>query len=148
MHKTKTNLRLIKNRRIYWLSSFLLAFYALVGWLRLQQALFFWYYLLELGLRPRPVYLAVSGGLIGVGYSLALIFHLFRFKFTPQFIRVLEISLIIWIWIDLIWIGVQETFINLLPVTILITACTISIDILLISKLEFKQVDEENAAES
>lgn len=131
---------------MYWLSTFLLAFYALVGWLRLQQALFFWNYLLELGLRPHPVYLAVSGGLIGVGYSLALIFYVFRTKFTSQFIRVLGISLIIWIWIDRIWIGIQETFINLLPVTILITACTISIDILLISKLKYKQVDEENAA--
>ena len=144
----KTILRSRKYRRIYWLSAFLLAFYALVGWLRLQQALTFWYYLLELGLRPHPIYLAISGGLIGIWYSLALIYHLFRLKFTPLIIRVLGIILIIWIWIDRIWIGIRQTFFDLLPVTIMITACTISIDILLISKLEYKQVDEENAAQS
>ncbi|MDO9547074.1 MAG: hypothetical protein Q7J07_10060 [Pelolinea sp.] len=144
----KTILISRKTHRIYWLSTFLLAIYALIGWLRFQQTLSYWYYLLELDLWPHPVYLAISGGLIGIGYSLALVCHLFRVRYTPQFIRVLGIALIIWIWIDRIWIGIREGFIDLLPVTILITACTISIDILLVSKLDYKQVKVENAAES
>ncbi len=137
-----------KKCRMYWLSAILLAVYALVGWLRLQQTLAYWYYLLEIGLWPHPRYLAISGGLIGIGYSLALIFHLFRIKFTAKFIHTLGIFLIMWIWIDRIWIGIREAFVNLLPVTVLISACTISIDILLISKLEYRQVNEENAAEN
>ena len=104
-------------RRRYWISAFFLTLYALVGWLRLYQTLLYWYYFLELGLWPHPIYLAVSGGAIGIGYSLALIFHLARFKHTARYIRFLGILLIVWVWIDRIWIGMRDSFIFLLPIT-------------------------------
>jgi len=132
-------------RRRYWISAFFLIMYALVGWLRLQQTLLYWYYFLELGLWPHPLYLAVSGGLIGIGYSLALIFHLTRFKYTARSVRFLGILLIIWIWIDRIWIGMRDTFISLLSVTILITGCTIGLDLLLVRKIEYTKKNKEHA---
>ena len=133
-------------RRRYWISAFLLMLYALVGWLRLQQTLLYWYYFLELSLWPHPLYLAVSGGAIGIGYSLALIFHLARFEYTARFIRFLGILLIIWIWIDRIWIGMRDAFISLLPITIIITGCTIGLDLLLVRKIKYiKKKNQEHA---
>ena len=131
-------------RRRYWASAFFLFLYALVGWLRLQQALLFWYYFLELGLWPHPLYFAVSGGVIGAGYSLALIFHFVHFKYTAKIIRVLGILLIIWMWVDRIWIGIRDAFISLLPITIIITGCTLGLDLLFIRKIEYIKKSEEN----
>jgi len=132
--------------RRYWISAFFLFLYALIGWLRLQQTLLFWYYFLELGLWPHPLYFAVSGGMIGAGYSLALIFHFARFKYAAQTIRFLGILLIIWIWIDRIWIGIRETFISLLPITLIITGCTIGLDLLLVRKIEYMKKKSQDHA--
>ena len=126
-----------RQRRKYWISAISFALYALVGWLRFQQTLFYWYYLIELDLWPHPIYLAISGGLIGIGYSLALILHIIRCKITPQYIRVLGVMLIVWIWIDRIWIGMRDSFVPLLPITILITICTIGLDVLFIRKINY-----------
>jgi hypothetical protein len=143
------DLRSKKVRFKYWLTACLLAVYALVGWLRLQGALSYWYYLLELGLRPHPLYLLISGGLIGLGYSLAFLLHLLRHRGAPILVRIFGIGLIVWVWVDRIWIGIRETFFNLLPITLLITTCTISLDILLVRKLEYKQAKkEEHGADS
>ena len=132
-------------RRRYRISAFFLMLYALIGWLRLQQTLLYWFYFLKLGLWPHPLYLAVSGGLLGIGYSLALIFHLSLLKYTARYIRFLGILLIIWIWIDRIWIGMRDAFISLLPATILITGCTIGLDLFLIRKIEYKKKSKEHA---
>ena len=137
-----------KARFKYWLTACLLAVYALVGWLRFQGSLSYWYYLLELGLRPHPLYLLISGGLIGLGYSLAFLFHLIRQPKTAVLVRVLGIGLVIWVWVDRIWIGIRETFLNLLPVTLLITTFTMFLDLLLVRKLEYKQTKEEHGTDS
>ncbi|MCD6576931.1 MAG: hypothetical protein J7K66_02830 [Anaerolineaceae bacterium] len=126
-------------RRRYWISAFLLMLYALVGWLRLQQTLLYWYYFLKLGLWPHPFYLAVSGGAIGFGYTLALVFHLVRFKYTAYYIHFLGILLVLWIWLDRIWIARRDSFISLLPITVIITCCTIGLDLLLIRKIKYKK---------
>jgi len=126
-------------RRRYWISAFFFMLYALVGWLRFQQTLLYWYYLLELNLWPHPIYLAISGGALGIGYSLALIFHFIQYKFMPLYFRFLGIALIIWIWIDRIWIGMRNSFVLLLPITIIITGCTIGLDLLLVNKIEYKK---------
>ncbi len=132
-------------RRRYWISAFFLTLYALVGWLRFYQTLLYWYYFLGLGLWPHPLYFAVSGGMIGIGYSLALIFHLARFKYTGRYIRFLGFLLIVWIWIDRIWIGMRDSFISLLPITIIITICTIGLDLLLARKTEYIKKSKQHA---
>ena len=134
-----------RTRRRYFTSAFFLTLYALIGWLRLQQTLLYWYYFLELDLWPHPLYLAISGGAIGIGYSLALIFHLTRFKYTARYIHFLGILLIIWVWIDRIWIGMRDSFTSLLPITIIITLCTIGLDLLFVRKIEYLKKNKEHA---
>jgi hypothetical protein len=134
-----------RQRRKFWISAISIALYALIGWLRFQQTLLYWYYLIELDLWPHPIYLAISGGLIGTGYSLAFIFHVIRYKFTHQYIRVLGLILIVWIWIDRIWIGMRDSFVPLLPITILITICTIGLDVFFIRKIKYGKKKIEHA---
>ena len=120
----------------FWISTFLLALYTLVGWLRFQQALRYWYYFLEIDLWPHPLYLVASGGLIGLGYGLALIFHIARWKHATRYIHILNALFLAWLWFDRIWIVTRESFLPLIPITILITLCTIILDLLLISRMK------------
>ncbi len=133
-------------RRRYWISAFFLFLVALVGGVRLQQTLLYWYYFLKLGLWPHPLYFAVSGGMIGAGYSLALIFHFAHFKYTARYIRFLGILLILWIWVDRIWIGIRETIISLLPIKLIITGCTSGLDLLLVRKIEYTKKKSQKHA--
>ena len=134
-----------KNRRRYWFSASILFFFALVGWLRFQQTLRYWYTFIELDVWPHPLYSAITGGLIGIGYGLALIFHLSHITFTPRYIRILGVIFLAWIWFDRVWIAVREAFISLLPITILITVCTIGLDVLLIHKITYKMKHDEQS---
>lgn len=129
-----------KNNKLkFWAAALLLSIYALIGWLRFQQTLRYWYYFLEINLWPHPFYLAISGSLIGIGYSLGALFHLMRLNFTASYLRYLGLLFLLWIWIDRIFVVVRESFIPLLPITILITICTILIDIQLIRKIIYKK---------
>lgn len=126
-----------KTRRIYWLTTGILVIPAAAGWMRFQQALRHWYYLINLNIWPRPIYFAVSGGLIGISYSLALIFHFLNLRFTSVYQRILGITFIIWLWVDRIFISIRESFRLLLPGTILITLFVISFDVFLYRKKSY-----------
>lgn len=132
-------------RRIYWWSALILAIPAISGWMRFQQALRHWYYLIDLNIWPHPIYIAVSGGLIGIGYSLALIFHFAKMRFTSTYVRFLGITLLIWLWIDRIFIGIRESFSLLFAGTIFITICVIGFDIFLFRKNSYSTKAGDNA---
>jgi len=134
----------VKIHRIYWLTALALTILATVGWMRFQQSLHHWYYLIGLKLWPHPLYLAISGGLIGIGYSLALIFHLARKSFTPFYLRVLGITLLIWLWIDRIFIGMRDSFYLLLTGTILITVVMIALDIFIFHKNRYPEKEDND----
>ena len=50
----------------------LLPIYALIGWLRLYEALNYWDYLIELNIWPRPLYFAITGAVIGARFHARL----------------------------------------------------------------------------
>jgi hypothetical protein len=122
----------VRWRRIILL--FLLPFYALIGWLRLAETLNYWDYLLELNIWPRPLYFAITGGMIGAAFTLAWVFLLLQLKFSGLFIRVLGIVFLIWFWIDRIWFSMREAFFNQLFTTVFITAVTLAWTFLLTRK--------------
>lgn len=121
-----------KAQYIFWTTALSLAAISLVGWMRFQQALRHWYYLLELTLWPPPIYLAVSGGLIGVLYALGLIFHLTRQSFTAPFLRVTSAVLILWLWADRVFFSIRGSFSLLLAGTIFLTILLIGLDLFLV----------------
>ena len=117
----------------------LLPIYALIGWLRLHESLNYWDYLIELNIWPRPLYFAVTGGLLGLGFTLAWIFLLLKLKSSARFNRILGMIFLIWFWADRIWLSLREAFFNQLFIAFLITAITLGWMFLLIHKTDFKQ---------
>ncbi|MBM3136591.1 MAG: hypothetical protein FJZ98_00200 [Chloroflexi bacterium] len=101
------------------------AVYALVGWLRLDGALTYREYFATLNLWPRPIYFAITGGLIGVTFSLAAFLWLLHWRYAAVYTRWLAIVFLIWFWVDRIWLSVREAFFHQLETGILITLITI-----------------------
>jgi len=109
----------------YFLAAVVLIIYTLVGWLRLYNSLRFWNYLQGLGLRPSPLYLALSGGLMGTAFSTAFILCVLRKKSCGLFSRLICALFLLWLWLDGICLSDRETFLYELPVTILLTVATL-----------------------
>ena len=120
-------------RRI--ISLCLLPGYALIGWMRLVEALRFWDYLLELNIWPRPLYFAVTGAAIGASFTLAWVFLLLKLKVSGFFSRVLGGVFLLWFWIDRIWFSMREAFFNQLLIAFLITTVTLAWTFFLTQKI-------------
>jgi hypothetical protein len=104
----------------------LLPGYALIGWLRFAEALKYWDYLIELNIWPRSLYFAITGALIGAGFTLAWIFLLFIKKIGILFSRVLGWVFLVWFWVDRIWFSLREAFYNQFFMAFFITAITLA----------------------
>jgi hypothetical protein len=74
-------------------SFFLLGCVSVFGWLRLAEVVKVYYYLIQLGLNPHPLYFAISGGLIGLLFSIAWIARLTKRSWSTKFIRLCIIFL-------------------------------------------------------
>ena len=138
-----------KKHRIFLIGIFTL--YALIGWLRLHESLTYWHYLLELNFWPRPLYLTITGGLIGLFFSLADFMYLFKIRFAPQYSRYLSILFLVWFWVDRIWFSTREAFFNQLEVSVIITLVTLFWSFILIRKKDFYRKNnqqEENGKQT
>jgi len=99
--------------------------YALMGWLRLGETLRFWHYLKKLRLIPGPLYVAISGGAIGLFFTAAFILLVLHIKNARFFTRIVSILFLMWWWFDRIWLGRREAFYAQLGISILVTALTL-----------------------
>ncbi len=117
----------------------LLPVYALIGWLRLYETINYWRYLIELNIWPRPLYFAITGGLLGLGFTLAWLFLLLKFKASARYNRILGVVFLIWFWVDRIWLSLREAFFSQLFTAFFITAVTLGWMFLLIHKIDFNQ---------
>lgn len=124
------------------LAVFSLFWYALLGGLRFYETLNYRDYLTKLNIWPRPLYIQLSGLLIGLGFSLALFCVAFRLRCTPLYIRALGSVFLAWLWFDVIWLGTREAFYHNLPVTCLISAATLLIMFALVKPNDYSR--EEN----
>ncbi|MDP2965528.1 MAG: hypothetical protein Q8N39_05740 [Pelolinea sp.] len=132
--ENKSNKKIGHWRRI--ISLCLLSVYALIGWLRLAEALRYWDYLLELNIWPRPLYFAITGAIIGAGFTFAWIFLLLKLKFSGRFNRVLGGVFLVWFWTDRVWFSMREAFFIQLFTAFFITAVTLIWMFLLTQKTE------------
>jgi len=137
-----------KDRRIAWIAALAMIVIATIGWMRFQQALRHWYYLLDLGVWPPPVYQAVSGGLMGITFSLGLFFHFLKRPFTISYLRISNAILFVWLWIDRIFIGIRNYFLLFLAGTILISLCLFCMDVLIYRNITYPQIEVKDAPEN
>jgi hypothetical protein len=142
-----SNLHTRRERRINWITALISIIIAVIGWMRFQQALRHWYYLIELGLWPPPIYQAVSGGLIGTAHSLGLLFHITRRSFTPAYLRLINALIFIWLWIDRIFIGLRDYFALLLAGTVFLSLCLVMIDLLIYRHIRYPQKETSHVTE-
>lgn len=128
------------------LAAALLVIYAAMGWMRLNASLEYRNYLLELNLFPPPIYSAVTGGLIGLLFTLAFILLIFSVKAAPLLVRYLGILFLIWFWSDRIWFSTREAFFSQLFISLMITFATLVWSFILIQKKDFprKQAAQED----
>lgn len=108
-----------------WLLFLMLLPYTLLGWLRMGVALRQWHYLVKLGVWPRPLYFVLSGGLIGLVFTIACLVLLIRKPFEIIAVRAAGWLFLAWFWVDRIWLGTRESFYTQLAVAILITVFTL-----------------------
>lgn len=104
---------------------YLLIIYAGIGWLRLYNALRFSDYLTSLGLWPGPLYMAVSGGMIGLGFSCACLLMLVRHRHAAAAVRLVCVFFLTWFWADRIWLSDPQSFLNLLAISLAISLATL-----------------------
>jgi hypothetical protein len=138
--------RLRSNKRRHWRRTILigmLGFYALIGWLRLRGALTFQDYFTTLNIWPRPIYLAISGGMIGVTFTLAVFFLFFNWRYAYKYARWLAVVFLLWFWADRIWLSVREAFFNQLEVGLLITLVTLFWAFILIGRNDLHEKPKE-----
>ena len=126
----------------------LLPFYALIGWLRLYEAMNYWGYLVDLNIWPRPLYFAITGAALGTGFTLAWVFLLLKLKISGLFIRVLGGAFLLWFWTDRIWLSIREAFFNQLFTAFFITAITLNWMFLLIQKTDLPRKEIPNEPQS
>ncbi len=98
-------------KRSFWLKVLVagLLIFSAAGWLRLQQSLAEWNFLKEAGLRPGPLYLALTGGLTGVGGLAAGVGVWLRRRWGFHLTRVFIPAWQAWNWADRLWLAQTET---------------------------------------
>ncbi len=135
-------------QRVFWVTILVLAVISTLGWLRFQQALRLWYYLIDLNVQPPPIYLAASGALIGLSHSLGFFFHVFKKPYTRVYLRVINALLLLWLWVDRVFFVIRDFFSLLLAGMVSITIILIVCDLYLYRHITYKKKVSENAPEN
>jgi len=104
-------------RRPWWLKliAFGLLILSLTGWLRLGQTIARWDSLLEAGIQPGPLYLAVSGFLIGLGALTGGVAVWRRSRSAPRLALLMLVVWVVWLWVDRLWIATSPTTLSNAP---------------------------------
>lgn len=104
-------------RRSFWLKVLTagLLIISLTGWLRLQQAFADWQTLSQIGVSPGPLYIAISGGVIGAGALVSAVGVWLRSKWFFSFTRGFALVWQAWAWVDRLWLARSETALSNWP---------------------------------
>ena len=112
------NIQAINTKRDWrwWLVLFLLAAFALNGWLRLSESLRLAETLTAIELTiPSALYLQISGGFWGMAFSAALCLHLFPCIPGKKFTAIWAVLYALWLWIERIFISQPGKFPGQVP---------------------------------
>ncbi|HEX7395886.1 MAG TPA: hypothetical protein VF313_13240 [Anaerolineaceae bacterium] len=83
-----------------WVLVCLLLASGLAGFLRLQAALYSWDVLIQIGLKPGPLYPTLSGAAWGLLSFVAAVGLIFRQRWAPNFTRIGAAGMALAYWID------------------------------------------------
>ena len=77
-----------------------LALIAVMGWLRVYQSIYQWETLLRFGVRPGPWYSLISGAVIGVVGTIAVVSTWLRFAWSQKYVQISIVILAAGWWLD------------------------------------------------
>ncbi len=83
-----------------WVLVIILLVGALEGFLRLQAAVYTWSVLVNVGITPGPLYLALSGAIWGLALLVAAAGLFFRQRWAAWYARIAAVALALAYWID------------------------------------------------
>jgi hypothetical protein len=83
-----------------WVLALVLLASALAGFLRLQAALYSWDVLIQIGMKPGPLYPALSGAAWGLVSLAAAVGLIFRLGWAPIFTRFGAAGMALAYWVD------------------------------------------------
>jgi len=135
--ESKKSARRAKWRRIAVIIS--LSAIAMAGWLRARETLVYWSYLLKLKIWPSPLYILLSGLVIGLTFSLGVLFVAIQLRFAPLYIRISGVLLLLWLWCDYIFLGTREAFFDQVLVLTIISLLTLHVVFILVRNKDFSK---------
>lgn len=77
-----------------------LALIAVMGWLRVYQSLYQWETLLRFGAQPGPWYSLMSGAVIGVVGTIAVVSTWLQFAWSQKYVQISIVILAVGWWLD------------------------------------------------
>ena len=106
-----------KKRRPWWLKLLALVLFilSLSGWLRLEQTVARWDSLVQAGIHPGPLYLAVTGAAIGITALVASVAVWRRVRTAPRLALLVLAVWLVWLWVDHLWIASSPTALSNAP---------------------------------
>lgn len=101
----------VVNKRpfLFKLLSLILLFMAAYGWLRFGQSIYQWQYLLEFGVQPAPLYILLSGLIIGIGLTIALVAYWFHFAWAQRYVQISAGAAALYWWLDYLLLTSNQT---------------------------------------
>ncbi len=101
---------------------FLLLLVSVNGWLRLQQAVFYWNTLNQVEIAVPPLYLAISGAVFGIAMLSAAIWLWSGLAHYRLFVSTVVVAFSLWYWIDRITLTQNSAAQTNWPFALLVTA--------------------------
>ncbi len=116
------NQKTIKKRPfLFKVLAFTLLIISLTGWLRLTQSLYQWQYLMKYEILPGPLYIAISGCLIGLVAGLGVVAFWLRLQWAKTYLQVSLVLLTVGWWLDYVLFTHNSTAFTSLPFRVVIT---------------------------
>lgn len=85
---------------LFKLLSLILLMMALYGWLRFSQSIYQWQCLSDLGVYPTPLYILLSGLIIGSGMTVALASFWFHLAWSQRYVQISVGASALYWWLD------------------------------------------------
>lgn len=79
---------------------FSLALIAIMGWLRVYQSIYQWEFLVEYAIKPGPWYSLITGALVGILASIAVVSAWFQWDWSGKFVQISLLVITIGWWLD------------------------------------------------
>lgn len=79
---------------------FSLALIAIMGWLRVYQSIYQWEFLVEYAIKPGPWYSLITGALVGILASIAVVSAWFQWDWSSKFVQISLLVITIGWWLD------------------------------------------------